>query len=135
MPPKKRAQGFVGSLKTFMDESGITDELKVNGADLIKLGIRKARQVLDAELNPALDRPRQEFYFTTAAPPQPTPKPEVPNDPYVVLGVFPTAATEDIEAVFKRRVLRQHPDKGGDSAEFIRTNDAWQKIKKLRGVG
>ena len=124
----------MGDLKKFMDDSGITDELKVHGADLIKSGIRKAREVLDAELNPALEQPRQELYFTNEVPPQPTPKPEDPDDPYVVLGVAPTAATEDIEAVFKKRVLRQHPDKGGSEEEFERTTEAWRKIQKLRGV-
>ena len=134
MPLKKKPPGLMGDLKKFMDDSGITDELKAHGADLLKSGIRKASKVLEAELNPAVERPRPEFYFTTAAPTQPTPKPEGPNDPYVVLGVAPTAATADIDAVFKKRMHRQHPDKGGDPEEFMRTTEAWNKIKKLRGV-
>lgn len=135
---KKKQTDVLQAVKEFMDETGITDELKAHGADLIKGGIRIAAETLKAEMNPALNQPRPEYYFRphvtqTAEPPPPPPPPvEDPNDPYAILGVRRDAHIDDIHAVFRARVKRLRPDIGGDAAEFQRIQEAWNKIQKAR---
>lgn len=43
---------------------------------------------------------------------------------YETLGVSPDASDEDINAAFKKRSLKAHPDRGGDKAEFQAINEA-----------
>jgi len=54
------------------------------------------------------------------------------DNPYVILGLQENAAIEVVEAVFKKLAKKQHPDTGGNSEEFIRIRDAYEKIKEER---
>ena len=55
---------------------------------------------------------------------------------YEVLGVSEDAAASDIRQSYHKLSLLHHPDKGGDSAEFIRISEAYATLgdKKKRRV-
>ena len=51
-------------------------------------------------------------------------------DPYDVLGVKPTASTEEIDSVYKQKACFAHPDVVGGSTEAMqRLNEARRKLK------
>lgn len=52
-----------------------------------------------------------------------------PASPYAVLGVSPETPMEEIEQVFRKRVMVCHPDKGGDADEFRLVVDAMRQIR------
>jgi len=53
--------------------------------------------------------------------------------PYTILGLAENADFEIITAVYKRLVLKHHPDQGGDSERFRAINDAYNEIRDLKG--
>ena len=55
-----------------------------------------------------------------------------PDDPYRTLGVRPDAPMEDIEAVYRSKAKRAHPDAGGSADEMKRLNAAIEKIREQR---
>lgn len=46
------------------------------------------------------------------------------NNPYEILGVTKDATAKDIDAAFKAKARRVHPDSGGTAEEFIRIKQA-----------
>ena len=46
--------------------------------------------------------------------------------PYEVLGLTPTASDDDIRRAYRVRARRAHPDTGGNAAEFIQVQQAWE---------
>ena len=51
------------------------------------------------------------------------------NDPYLALHLSPDATAVDIKRAFRTLSLQYHPDRpGGDSAAFIRINDAYATL-------
>jgi len=51
------------------------------------------------------------------------------DDPYVVLGVAPSATREAIRAAYRSLARRHHPDLGGDAARMAALNEAWDTLK------
>lgn len=43
------------------------------------------------------------------------------------LGLLPPYALEDVREAYRQRVLKAHPDRGGDAAEFVRLSEAYDK--------
>ncbi len=75
----------------------------------------------------------EQFYRPQLPPPQPTSQPgSLATMPYMILGVAPDAPMEVIEAVYKARAKRLHPDAGGSAADFQRLTEAMAQIRKER---
>lgn len=51
------------------------------------------------------------------------------DDPYVALGVAPSASRESIRAAYRSLARRHHPDRGGDAARMASLNAAWDILK------
>jgi len=47
---------------------------------------------------------------------------------YEVLGVAADASDEDLRRAFRQRLRQTHPDTGGDAAEFVRVQRAWELV-------
>jgi DnaJ domain len=47
---------------------------------------------------------------------------------YEVLGVDPAANDEDLRRAYRLRLRQTHPDTGGDAAEFIQVQRAWELV-------
>lgn len=63
------------------------------------------------------------------------PAPARDRDPYEVLGVRPDADLEDIEALYRVKARRLHPDAGGNAEAMRELNQAYERIKKERSNG
>ena len=50
--------------------------------------------------------------------------------PYAVLGLEPGASFDEVKAAWRQLVMRCHPDKGGDAAEFRRVQAAYEAIEE-----
>ena len=55
-------------------------------------------------------------------------------DPWEVLGIRPDADIEIVHAAYKARAKTVHPDHGGSAEAMKDLNDAYDRIKKERGV-
>jgi hypothetical protein len=53
---------------------------------------------------------------------------------FKLLGVSPSASWEEIERAYRKKAKIHHPDRGGDSDAMRALNDAYSRIKRLRGV-
>jgi hypothetical protein len=58
--------------------------------------------------------------------------PEQQIDPYQVLGIYNDAPLEVAEAVYKTKVMKAHPDKGGDIATFKKLKTAIEMIRSQK---
>ncbi len=47
---------------------------------------------------------------------------------YEVLGVAATATEDELRRAFRQRLRATHPDTGGDAAEFVRVQRAWELV-------
>ena len=47
---------------------------------------------------------------------------------YNVLGVKENATQEEIKKAFRKASLKNHPDRGGNKAEFQKINEAYQTL-------
>jgi hypothetical protein len=56
-------------------------------------------------------------------------------DPYELLGVRPDADLEDIEAMYKIKAKRAHPDAGGSHDQMTNLNAAIERIRSDRAEG
>jgi DnaJ-domain-containing protein 1 len=54
------------------------------------------------------------------------------RDPYKVLGVAPSAPTNEVRARFHELALENHPDRGGSADEMGRLNDAYERVLATR---
>lgn len=52
---------------------------------------------------------------------------------YKMLGISPSAPWEEVERAYRTKAKIHHPDKGGDEDAMRALNDAYSRIKKLRG--
>lgn len=52
---------------------------------------------------------------------------------YDVLGVDPDATADEIKRAFRLRLRQTHPDAGGDAAEFIQVQRAWELVGTAEG--
>ncbi|MFC1513800.1 DnaJ family molecular chaperone [candidate division KSB1 bacterium] len=50
------------------------------------------------------------------------------NNAFLILKLPENAPYEDVKKQYHKLVLRSHPDKGGDPEDFIRINNAYQRI-------
>lgn len=50
------------------------------------------------------------------------------SNPYDVLGVPRTASKKEARAAYLKLVKKYHPDKGGSARDFIKIQNAWNKI-------
>lgn len=54
------------------------------------------------------------------------------SSPYEILGVAPDTPLEEIESVYRKRVMKCHPDKGGDEEELRLVLVAIRQIREER---
>ena len=54
-------------------------------------------------------------------------------DYYSTLGVARNASPEDLKKAYKKASMQHHPDRGGDSNEFVKIQEAYERIKSERG--
>ena len=50
-----------------------------------------------------------------------------------LLGISPSAPWEDVERAYRAKAKVHHPDRGGDEDAMRALNEAYHRIKKLRG--
>ena len=50
-------------------------------------------------------------------------------DYYNILGVTPNASDSDIKAAYRKLAMQHHPDRGGDSTQFAKINQAYEVLK------
>lgn len=62
------------------------------------------------------------------------PAPVRERDPYEVLGVRSDTALEDIEAMYRSKAKRLHPDAGGSDEAMRELNAAFERVKQERAV-
>lgn len=48
--------------------------------------------------------------------------------PYEVLGVTPTASSDELRRAYRRLLRQTHPDTGGDATKFTQVQLAWERI-------
>lgn len=60
--------------------------------------------------------------------------PEIVRDPYEVLGVRPDEDIEFIEAAYKIKAKRAHPDMGGSEEAMKNLNDAIERIRAAKAM-
>ena len=53
-------------------------------------------------------------------------------DLYKTLGVNRNASEAEIKKAYKKQAMKHHPDKGGDSAQFQKLNEAYDTIKIMK---
>jgi len=53
--------------------------------------------------------------------------------PYEVLGVSPSADEDALRRAYRLRLRQTHPDTGGDAAEFVRVQQAWEILGTAEG--
>ena len=53
---------------------------------------------------------------------------------YSTLGVAETASPDEIKQAYRKLANQHHPDKGGDTATFQKIQEAYENIKKQRGI-
>jgi curved DNA-binding protein CbpA len=54
-------------------------------------------------------------------------------DPFKILGIGPAATRQEIEAAYREKAMKHHPDRGGDAWAFEQANWAYQEI--IRRIG
>jgi DnaJ family protein A protein 2 len=47
---------------------------------------------------------------------------------YDILGVSKTASTDEIKKAFRKKALKEHPDKGGDPEKFKEISIAYEAL-------
>lgn len=52
------------------------------------------------------------------------------REDYRVLGVEPGASDADVRSAYREKARELHPDRGGDSDEFARVNEAYERLKR-----
>lgn len=50
-------------------------------------------------------------------------------DPYEILGIRPSANSNEIKAAYRDLVKQHHPDAGGDQQTIVQINAAWEILK------
>lgn len=55
------------------------------------------------------------------------------EDPYAALYLTPKAPYSLVKAVYRHLVKEHHPDAGGDQEQFLRLQNAYEKITKICG--
>lgn len=53
--------------------------------------------------------------------------------PYDILGVTPDINENELKSIYRKLILKHHPDKGGNSDEFNKINSAYEEIKTSMG--
>lgn len=56
------------------------------------------------------------------------------RDPYEVLGVRSSEPLEDIEAIYRSKAKRAHPDAGGNEAAMKELNEAIERVRVEKGA-
>ena len=58
------------------------------------------------------------------------PKPYVFNedDPYLILGLSPSATQVELKAAYRNLAKKYHPDAGGDEKRILQLNAAWELV-------
>lgn len=51
------------------------------------------------------------------------------NDIHPVFKIKKSSSEEDFKQAYRKLILQNHPDKGGDSKVFINIQEAWERIK------
>jgi DnaJ-domain-containing protein 1 len=52
---------------------------------------------------------------------------------YRLLGLSPSAQWEEVERAYRQKAKIHHPDRGGDADTMRALNEAYSRIKKVRG--
>ncbi len=51
------------------------------------------------------------------------------NELYEILGLDKTATSDDIKKGFRKKAMKEHPDRGGDAEKFKQINEAYEILK------
>ena len=51
------------------------------------------------------------------------------NELYEILGLDKTATPDDIKKGFRKKAMKEHPDRGGDAEKFKQINEAYEILK------
>ncbi len=66
------------------------------------------------------------------------PPPSSPNNPlkthYNILGLVPSVSNTNLQSHFRKISLKKHPNKGGDPEEYKKISNAYNTIKRSRGL-
>ena len=58
------------------------------------------------------------------------PRPLSVRDDLSILGLSWPCAWEEVQRAYRAEVMRTHPDRGGSSEEFIRVEEAYQRLQQ-----
>ena len=141
----KATSGIQQSRTGLKDQSAaerkVTLTFTRNGRDVVLTMDRQARAVDNLRvLYLAVDAMRlnerrgvgevmQEAYVQLAA----LPAPAKQRSSYEILGVREDSDWEVVEAAYRAKARKTHPDSGGSAAAFREINEAYEEIKRLRG--
>ena len=67
------------------------------------------------------------------ASPPPSPRGHDPSHPecLTILGLLPPVTAEDVKQAYLAKAMAAHPDRGGDPAEFVRLQKAYEDAKEF----
>ncbi len=54
--------------------------------------------------------------------------------PFEILGVVRTSSNEEIKRAYRKLMMQNHPDLGGDLKQSQAINEAYKIIKRKRGI-
>ncbi|MFH1811848.1 MAG: J domain-containing protein [Pseudomonadota bacterium] len=95
-----------------------------------------SRQALLQQLRAERQQTQAAYVPPPPPPRRPQPPPPLPEEPtpYTVLGVTPDAPDFVVQAAYRAMAKRHHSDAGGNDKAMAKINEAYEAIKRKRGM-